>query len=86
VIDLTVTRAILDEVIERMEPLQGLELLDTIENDSQTKTVGKMNERAQKAQTSRDLQWIADSLNLAASLVRNELWVMKGEGDALSDS
>jgi len=85
VIDLTVARAILDEVIERMEPLQGVELLDTIEADSQSKTIGKMTERAQKAQTSRDLQWCADSLNLAASLVRNELWVMKGEGDALGN-
>lgn len=82
-IDLSTARAIVTDVQERMATLDGLDLTDYPENDSTTKTAPRVALRAEKAQASRDLQWCADSLSLAAGVIRNELWVFKGEDDLL---
>jgi hypothetical protein len=79
VIDLYTAKAILLDVVERMDTLQGEELMDIASTDKPGQV-----DRARKAEVSRGLQWIADSLLLASGLTRNELWIFKGENDALA--
>lgn len=84
-IDLTTPLAILADVQARMIDLDGTDLTDHPEDDSQTKTRTAQSLRTEKAQVSRDLQWCADSLSLAAGVIRNELWTFKGEVDVLRE-
>jgi CheY-like chemotaxis protein len=84
-IDLSTALAIVSDVQTRMQDLDGLDLTDHPEDDSTTKTAPRVALRAEKAQASRDLQWCADSLSLAAGVIRNELWTFKGEIDVLRE-
>lgn len=74
-IDLNQTRTILEECLDLVEELDGIEHADT--GDNRTKG------REERVLRSRQLQLLSDRLSLASSLVRNEYWVARGEHDPL---
>jgi len=80
-IDLNRVRAVLDEVDELIEDLDGLDLDETDAVTSQSKGEA----RRFKAQKSQDMQLLANRLELAAALVRIEYWAARGNGDPLAD-
>lgn len=79
-IDLNHVRTVVDEVVDLITVLDGLDLDETDALTSQSK--GEV--RRVKAQRSQDLQLLATRLELAAALVRNEYWYARGERDPIS--
>jgi hypothetical protein len=73
-INLTRVQRILDEVHDKIEELDGMELDETNALTNQTTS----NVRVLKAQRSQDLQFMANRLELAAQLVRVEYWAARG--------
>lgn len=79
-INLDRVRKMLDgEIVDLVDELDGFDLDETGAIESQTKS----RQRTLKAEKSRELLLLADRLELAANLVRNEYWVARGEGDPL---
>lgn len=78
-IELSRVKSVLVEVSALMKGLDGInfEDRDAISN----KPPGKVRE--EKARVSQDLNLLADSLELAAQLVRVEYWHARGEVDPL---
>ena len=66
-IDLTLTREVLNDASKAVESLDGTVIDDT--------TLGN---KASEAQVNRELLNLADQLQLASALVRNEYWTGKG--------
>lgn len=73
VIDLNLVNGLLMETLDLIPEVNGTTLL----ND-----YGKKN--SEYAERTRILNLLSDRLMLASSLVRNELWVARGEEDALA--
>lgn len=59
----------LTTAVRALSQLNGVDVLDT--NSTQTK-------KGRVAEITRDLLFIADSLQLVSGLVRNEYWAVKG--------
>lgn len=79
-LDLHRVRGILEEAGEVIAQLDGLELDETEAlKNSQSKSL----DRQQRAAMSQALNQLADRLQLASSLVRNEYWVARGASDPL---
>lgn len=66
-VDLTLLREILSDANKAVESLDGTEIADT--------TLGN---KASAAQLNRELLNLADQLQFASALVRNEYWTGKG--------
>jgi len=68
---------VIDSLTQTARALTRLDGVDVLDADStQTK-------KAKVAEITRDLLFLADTLNLASSLVRNEYWAVKGYDSAL---
>lgn len=80
-IDMSRVRAVLNEVDDLIDDLDGFDLdeTDAVTNQS------KGDARRLKAQKSQDLQLLANRLELAAALVRIEYWAARGASDPLVD-
>lgn len=76
-IDLRPVQGIINEAQEICRRLQGVELNErhAIADSS------KGEARKQRAALSQQLNQLADSLELAATLVRNEYWISRGARD-----
>lgn len=72
-------RNVLDECRDLMNSLDGMELDESNALVSQSKGAA----RQRKAKASQDLQMLATRFELAASLVRVEYWIARGELDPL---
>jgi hypothetical protein len=79
-IDLSRVRAILDEIDELIDDLDGVEL---DERTAIEQPPGKA--RHDRAHQSQTLNLVADRLALAASLVRVEYWAARGHKDPTVD-
>ena len=78
-IEMRDVRAVVEDAIEMMKDLDGVDHQDGDAVTSQSK--GDL--RKQKAQTSQDLLRLAARLDLAAELVRNEYWFSRSGSDPL---
>lgn len=72
-LDLATVRSILDEVTEVIDRLDGRS-----HHDTGARSDGR-------ADVSRDLNFAADRLQLAAGLVRHEYWAARGRSDHFHD-
>lgn len=80
-IDLAIVLTILDEVTKGAARLHQQDLDETNAVQSSART----NIRAERAQKSQDLQYLAGRLELAAALIRNEYWIARGKPDPLKE-
>lgn len=78
-IDFELVRQTLNECSRLVEELDGLDHDDSRAHLESSHT----NARKERARRSQQMQFLANRLELAASLVRNEYWVARGERDAL---
>jgi hypothetical protein len=83
-IDLTKARKSLDDAKALLEDLDGFELpnLDDIDDWAPGDRPGReelQRMRSERAQTSRDLMFLADRLAAAETFVRDTYWVFRGE-------
>ena len=79
-IDLSEVRVVVDEVVDLITVLDGVELDESDALTSQSKGEA----RRIRAKRSQDLQLLATRLELAAALVRKEYWYARGEGDPIN--
>lgn len=80
-IDLHRVRAILDEAQGVIDELDGVDL---DERQALGNNQSKSLDRQQRAAMSQSLNQLADRLQLASTLVRNEYWVARGASDPLA--
>lgn len=78
-IDLTKVKSVLAEVDSLVQSLHGQDLDESKAVESQSKG----RNRVERARLSQDLNLLAQRLELAAGLVKNEYWFARGEVDPL---
>lgn len=78
-IDLTKVKSVLAEVDSLVKTLHGQDLDESKAVESQSKG----RNRIERARLSQDLNLLAQRLELAAGLVKNEYWFARGEVDPL---
>lgn len=79
-INLSLVRNVVDDVVDLITTLDGIELDESDAVTSQSKGEA----RRIRAQRSQDLQLLASRLELAAQLVRVEYWYARGERDPIN--
>lgn len=80
-IDLTDVSRIVDKAYDTIDRLDGQVYDDRTAVTSQSK--GRA--RQDNARLGQSLNRLADHLELAAKLVRNEYWAARGDGDSMRD-
>ena len=78
-IELNAVGRILDEALNIVDDLNGQQLDERKAVSSQSK--GEVRKR--NAEMSKELNYLADQLTLAAALVRNQYWAARGNPDHL---
>lgn len=79
-INLTKVRDVLDEVDEVVDSLDG-----RLHDETRSLTAKKSVARDERAAVSRQLQFLATRLELAAALARSEYWTSRGFPDHIYD-
>lgn len=77
-LDLATVRDVLEECLELVDDLNGRPHVDP-DNDATTRS-----DRAERAATSRSLQFLATRMELGAALTRSEYWTAKGHPNHLN--
>lgn len=76
-IDLAKVRNQLENALDIVGNLDGLDLVDT-DTGNPTNSHARTSDRQRAAAASRELLHLADLLTLSAALVREQYWTMKG--------